>query len=77
MHVLLYYNIRRPAIAFVALRCKIRDILCLLGGSRQDVAFSALKAAVFPRACPASSDHPAHETLLAIESRNDSTVPAG
>ena len=58
---LLYRNAPGSATGTTALRRKIRNFLRLLGGSRQDIAFHALKAAVFTRACPASTDHPEHD----------------
>lgn len=73
----LYSRAKVPAIETTASRRNFRDILRLLGCSRQDVAFKALKAAVFSWALPACSDHPAHEVLHGTESRNDSAVPAG
>lgn len=54
-----------------------RIILRLLGGSRQDVAFRMLKAAVFPRVSPACSDHPAHEILRGPRFQSNRAVETG
>ncbi len=73
----LYSGAKSPAIENTASRHVFRNILRLLGCSRQDVASKVLKAAVFSRTFPAQSYHQAHEVLHGTESRNDSAVPAG
>jgi hypothetical protein len=52
MTVTLYCNGSRPATEITASRRKIRNILRLLGCSRQEIAFQALKAAVFTGIAP-------------------------
>lgn len=50
----LYGNALGSATGIVAVRRKIRNILRLIGCSRQGIAFQALKAAVFTGDCPAA-----------------------
>lgn len=57
----LYGNALSSAIGTVAARRKIRNFLRLLGGSRQDIAFQAMKAAVFTGVVPPAPTIPAHE----------------
>lgn len=52
---LLYNNADRSATEMIVVRREIRNILCLFGGSRQEIASQSLKAAVFvdlPRLLP-------------------------
>lgn len=58
---MLYRNITSPSRENVAARRENREILRLLGCSRQDVAIGALKLRSFER-MPRSTDHPAHDS---------------
>ena len=63
---MLYSNITVPARGIAVSRHKIRNILRLLGCSRQELAFRVAKVAVFSGTFPAAPDHPGHEVLPGI-----------
>lgn len=61
----MYAEFCNKSMEFAALTHEIRNILRLLGGSRQDFAFRCAVAAVLPGRCPAAPTIPAHELPLA------------
>ena len=78
---MLYSNAHGSATGIAVSRRKIRNILRLLGCSRQELAFRALKATVFEGDCPAAPILPVHESPIqtaeaATENGGIKTMPA-
>lgn len=73
----LYRNATGSATGTAASRRSNREILCLPGGSRQEIASRAHEAAVFYRGLPRRADHPVHQSPSGIDSQAESTVGTG